>query len=177
MPLTEDTMSPECHDAGWLNSVTPSVHHRECSKLGYCSCRCHSLTQKKAKPMTPFSPRVQSRLWNWKFSRALEYLHGDDIMRYPHTESQEEVIAALASMFGDCGYFYGSMSDIIRGAVSWLLGMPADVPEGWLPEGIREEYEAEKRSRSIHPSTGQYAAETRNLTLERHDTRPWGDEA
>lgn len=176
MPVPQDDFSPECRLAGWLNSDTPSVHHLECRTCN-CGCRCHATLRQKVSHMTPFSPRVQSRLWNWKFTHALEYLREDDVTRYPCTEDQAATIEALASTFGNCGHLYGSLGDVIRAAVCWLLNVPADAPEDWLPDGIRKEYEAERRSRGIHPATGRYAAEPRNQTLERRDTRPWGDEA
>lgn len=81
------------------------------------------------------SSAVQSRLYNWKFSSAQCQLRVDDYEGV--TEDERESIAALARVFGDCGYFYGELANVVRGCVAWLLSQPLDGPADWLPAGLR----------------------------------------
>lgn len=59
-----------------------------------------------------------NRLYNWKFTQALNSLEGDAHV-IPH-ESQG--IKALSDAFGNCGWFSGTMARIIQMAVHDLIG-------------------------------------------------------
>ncbi len=100
------------------------------------------------------STAVQSRLYNWKFSSAHDHLMVHDLK--DATEDEREAIAALARVFGNCGYFYGELASIVRGCVAWLLGQPLDGPGGWFPAGVKISHDTVQDSKSIHPSTGIY---------------------
>ena len=56
-----------------------------------------------------------SRLSNYKFKSALEYLDGED-------EIVITIVEALASTFENSGWFGGSMGDIVDAAVTLLIG-------------------------------------------------------
>lgn len=56
-----------------------------------------------------------SRLRNYKFNSAIEYLDGED-------ERVKIIIMALADTFGDIGWFGGSMSEIVDAVVVLLIG-------------------------------------------------------
>ena len=60
--------------------------------------------------------KLKSRLFNWKFEQALQYVDGgvdlDDL----------EVIKALARLFGNCGWFEGDVGALVSVVVSSLIG-------------------------------------------------------
>lgn len=57
---------------------------------------------------------LQSRLDNWKFKQALQYLKGEDART-------NEVVGALSAMFGDVGWgLGGSMGIVVDAALSSL---------------------------------------------------------
>ena len=67
------------------------------------------------------SKECESRIYNWKFSQAKEYVYvsGADT-------SERKLVGALATVFGDCGWFDdGCMSTIIAAAVSTLIAEEA----------------------------------------------------
>lgn len=73
------------------------------------------------------SELVSERLANWKFATALRYLEdpasarqllSEDVLPVP--EPHLTTIKALAMTFGNCGWFQGSMSDVVRAAVRSL---------------------------------------------------------
>lgn len=51
--------------------------------------------------------RLISRLFNWKFGTALQYLEGED-------EEVVILVKALADTFDDCGWIDGNMGIIIQ---------------------------------------------------------------
>lgn len=69
--------------------------------------------------------KVKDRLLNWKFESArrilLDEAYGATGASNPASDELETVIA-LAQMFGDSGWFWGSMADVVRAAV-WYLGV------------------------------------------------------
>jgi hypothetical protein len=58
---------------------------------------------------------LRSRLENWKFASATNYL--DDGC----SPEDKDLILALSSMYGDCGWFDGNQGILIGAAVSLLL--------------------------------------------------------
>lgn len=59
---------------------------------------------------------VASRLYNWKFDQAVSAMDGTE------TETERELIQALAYTFGNAGFgLAGSMGDIVYAAVSTLV--------------------------------------------------------
>jgi hypothetical protein len=60
------------------------------------------------------SPELQSRLENWKFASAMQYIDGEP-------ENVENAVSALSEAFGDCGWFGGRMGVIVGAAVDGLL--------------------------------------------------------
>jgi hypothetical protein len=73
------------------------------------------------------SESVKDRLRNWKFLTAAGILDeetGEPGMPVP-TDAERETVGALARAFGNCGWFEGTMGDIVRAAV-WSLGVVDD---------------------------------------------------
>ncbi len=70
--------------------------------------------------------RVQGRLLNWKFEQAdvamAAQLNAGEVIP---EDWEVATIRALSFTFGNPGFFYGSMADIIRAAV-WGLGVVDD---------------------------------------------------
>lgn len=58
--------------------------------------------------------KLRSRLDNWKFRQAMQYIDGTD-------ETEAMVIKALADMFEDCGQFSGTMSVLVESVVAYLF--------------------------------------------------------
>jgi hypothetical protein len=54
----------------------------------------------------------QGRLLNWKFGQALRQLTPDA------TEGERELVTALTEVFGDVGWFDGSMATIVAAALA-----------------------------------------------------------
>ena len=109
------------------------------------------------------SPMTQDRLWNWKFASALRSVSADVVRGTHHpTENETDVITSLAGTFGNCGHFDGLLSSVVRGCVAWILQQPLDAPKNWVPAGVQELHDAERASRSIHPSTGIYGGDDGN---------------
>jgi hypothetical protein len=61
----------------------------------------------------PASKQLISRLVNWKFGQALAHVGGQ-----PH--DVQDVINALATVFGDCGWFEGNMGIIVGAALEGI---------------------------------------------------------
>jgi uncharacterized membrane protein len=61
-----------------------------------------------------------SRLENWKFDSA-ETAADDDSVQLD--DDQQSVISALSAVFGNVGHFHGDLSEIIRAAVNYVLGV------------------------------------------------------
>jgi hypothetical protein len=61
---------------------------------------------------------LRSRLSNWKFESAMNYLDG---------ESEEVAVKTLDGLFGNCGWFWGNMGEVVGLAVLYLIGH--DEPE------------------------------------------------
>ena len=53
---------------------------------------------------------LKERLFNWKFESALKYLDGE-------TEEVFNIVKALADMFGNVGWFEGSLAIIVAQAL------------------------------------------------------------
>ncbi len=64
------------------------------------------------------SKKLRSRIYNWKFTDALQYLEDED-----EDEDDIEIIKALAATFGNIGWnMDGAMATIAGCAVRELLG-------------------------------------------------------
>ena len=61
---------------------------------------------------------LKGRLLNWKFRSAAEHLEGE-------SEETKTIVDALASCFGNCGWFEGDMGMIVGTLVTCYL------LEGW----------------------------------------------
>lgn len=59
------------------------------------------------------------RLSNWKFESAKRYLEGEH-------GKVKGIVLCLADMFGDVGWFDGSMHVIVRATVELLIGVEED---------------------------------------------------
>ena len=57
--------------------------------------------------------KLRSRLDNWKFEQATQYLKGESIM-------VKNVVRALARTFGDPGWFEGDMGTIVAAALDCI---------------------------------------------------------
>lgn len=97
------------------------------------------------------SPDVASRLWNWKFESAAASMHAEDD-KLPrgassaYTDDEASMINGLNRLFGNVGYFNGEMSDLVRGAVAWILQQPLNLEdERWIPPQLRGEASAPPR--------------------------------
>lgn len=54
--------------------------------------------------------KLFGRLLNWKFEQALQYLDNEP-------EEVKDLVKSLARMFGNSGWFFGDMSEIVRHAL------------------------------------------------------------
>lgn len=71
------------------------------------------------------SERVKDRLAEWKFASASSYMLEDEVDGPAPTEHERETVEALSTTFGNCGWFDGSLGDVVRAAV-WYLGVTED---------------------------------------------------
>lgn len=117
------------------------------------------------------SPRIRDRLQNWKFSTALQFAQQYNDETGNVTEDEMTTLEALAGTLGNSGWIIdGSLSDVIRAAVAWLLGQPLDASPDWRPLAD----DAKSRSKAIHPSTGRYGQDQKlcNDTQHHHHQAP-----
>lgn len=56
-----------------------------------------------------------SRLENWKFGQAMQYLRDD------HPKSVHNEVNVLCRLFGDAGWFDGDIGELVRLAVIGLI--------------------------------------------------------
>ena len=73
--------------------------------------------------------KIKSRLNNWKFQTALNYLATDANC----TDNELELITALARVFGNVGWFEGDMSTIVSAALQTLLRGNQEVTQKHCP--------------------------------------------
>lgn len=59
--------------------------------------------------------KLRSRIYNWKFEQAKQYLEGEN-------EEVVNIINSLSNMMGDCGWGDGDMGLLISIAVEHLIG-------------------------------------------------------
>lgn len=59
---------------------------------------------------------LENRLYNWKFNSAIRYL--DDSV----SEKDKEIIVALREMFGNSGWFDGTLGLLVNRVVNGLIG-------------------------------------------------------
>lgn len=63
------------------------------------------------------NPNLISRLYNNKFTQALQYAE---------TEDEKELVGALSRMLGNVGWFEGDLSTIVEFALQALPGFGKD---------------------------------------------------
>ena len=73
-------------------------------------------------PNTPELKDLRDRLYNWKFNSALECA----IKTLEDLGDDQDNIAALARLFGNCGWIEGDMGVLISIAVHSLIGNDSD---------------------------------------------------
>ena len=59
----------------------------------------------------------KNRLENWKFDQAKEYLADSN-----PTDREQELVDALAAVFGNGGWLFGQIEIIVGAAVETLIG-------------------------------------------------------
>lgn len=63
--------------------------------------------------------KLGNRLYNWKFSQAMNYVREGVTV----TDDERELIEALDACYGNVGYFGGNNAIILRAAVETLIGV------------------------------------------------------
>jgi hypothetical protein len=77
-----------------------------------------------------FSESVTSRLVNWKFESAERLMRTEREQEPGKYEGDEwDTVTALAQTLGNSGWFSGSLSDVVRAAVAWLIQQPLNAPD------------------------------------------------